>query len=1208
MNSKKLATTVLLSTVALAGRAWAINQAPHDAAHNVTCNSCHIPFGGLADPAHMLSGSASAMTSTLLTDASQSWTASAWVDGVVTFTSGANSGQFRTITANTATTLSFTEPLPNAVAAGDGYTLHKLTYDDIEVKCKACHNPAGSASSHPDAGLHLTMGKPVGCGKCHEPHNVDPNSGWSGGGGANLIRNDIRLSNGASAPVVYTPGVLTNGAAGNGVCQICHTQTAHYKNDGSGLDHQPGTDCTTCHGHGIGFGGGADNSAHMQPTDPSGAWGTHNPAAGHTSGWTQPCLRCHTSDGYRDYIGVDGSDNHMDGTFNATQTNPDLYATGPLKCETCHNSSADSLNSVLFVSGLSASGLNRGTAICAQCHEGRESTISVSKKLPAVAETTTTGGTQTTITSAAAGWTANGWANYYLLFTAGAHTGIYRKISANDASGGLTWLTPLPTAVAAGEKFVIVNAGTTGTKPLDATAATSFTNSHYLAAAAILWGTDAKVAMEYPYATTANTTAKASNVVNPPGAPMYSGRNLHAVNYGDCTSCHNQHTLEIKTDVCGNCHFKEDGSPITTLAELEEGSQYGFWGDVDGDGAEDGIRAEVQGIEALLFKAIYTYAANVDLGSGVKPICYNSAAYPYWFNTTNTDGTCDATPSNYATFSPRLLRATYNYNLLMREPGNWAHNPRYAIQLAYDGIVDLNAAITDISKKVGGAVYSGAFVLKVQRSLGKRVSFDATTGAATTESSHFDATAGAFQRSSWINAGAVNYPCSRCHGGQAGLENYLGAGPTAYYDQTNAAFNNGVAPVMGQQCTACHTPNPGDNDFKRIRDISATAIGGVRVPGHLAGGSLVAGVTGASVVLAASNFADPKAMVCSSCHQSRDINGVLLDKYLDGTYSAIDVPGSRFLGTGDITNSGGNIQLSNLPTYQAAGTWGTPNNWLYTTTCQAAGKFITISGSANYNGTYAITTCGNGTAVLNKAYVADEAGVAWSAFAAATKNVHDIQAGAVIFGSAAHVGYEYGSNPYAGVAMHGTKKADCLGCHQPKASGHTMQPAEAAKNGGCNGSGCHTGVNETNFEALANAARGLTTGNGYDGDPTTTTLKAELQSFVKGLGKALNAYGLATVNRGFCVSISSADALSYKAAAAGNNSGVCTTESTNWNTSSYAYDPKMVRAIYNMSMANPGNTGAAWFMGFDYTAQLIYDSIEDIGGMGTAASYGLTRP
>jgi hypothetical protein len=71
---------------------------------------------------------------------------------------------------------------------------------------------------------------------------------------------------------------------------------------------------------------------------------------------------------------------------------------------------------------------------------------------------------------------------------------------------------------------------------------------------------------------------------------------------------------------------------------------------------------------------------------------------------------------------------------------------------------------------------------------------------------------------------------------------------------------------------------------------------------------------------------------------------------------------------------------------------------------------------------------------------------------------------------------------------------------------------------------------------------------------------------------------------------------------------VCTTETTNWNTGVYAYDAKMVRAIYNMSMANPGNTGAAWFMGFDYTAQLIFDSIDDLGGTGTAASYGLTRP
>ncbi len=46
----------------------------------------------------------------------------------------------------------------------------------------------------------------------------------------------------------------------------------------------------------------------------------------------------------------------------------------------------------------------------------------------------------------------------------------------------------------------------------------------------------------------ANIAAKASNVVTPPGADMYTGLNRHGVTAGNCTSCHNQHTLEVKVE------------------------------------------------------------------------------------------------------------------------------------------------------------------------------------------------------------------------------------------------------------------------------------------------------------------------------------------------------------------------------------------------------------------------------------------------------------------------------------------------------------------------------------------------------------------------------------------------------------------------------------------------------------------------------------
>jgi hypothetical protein len=1398
MMFKQFTTTLAFASIALAGRAFASNQAPHDFAHGIQCTDCHIPSGSQADPTLQAGGTATGGTATSLSDSSKTWTTGAFVGGVITFKSGGNLGQFRTITTNDGTSVSWLDPLPAAAASGDSYTLNLVTYDDIEVKCKACHNPTGDGGRFPSVGLHNTgvHGKAIGCGKCHEPHNIEPNSGYDlDGDPGNLIRQDIRRPDGSKGTIVYAPGVLTQ-PAGNGVCQTCHTKTPYYRNDGSLQTHHVGENCVSCHSHDVQFfvdlNGASDLNSGDHYDSNSQAYTDHTASGA--------CVRCHTNGGFQDYVGATGAAMNYNDTFLAKGT---VYPSGPMNCQTCHNSKSDptvataGLTSVEFVSLNTVGGLDKATGLCSQCHQGRESTASVNSKIAGAVVTASKGLGIVTITAGAAGttttiqaktamtasqykgytlvstnnanqglkvtvsdntvgttttagtitlataltastsgaitgppaipadtftmwptatggtsdsyvagvrqgsvlrgidlvdsnrvWTANQWTNFYIFIQTdpnpgSPNAGLYRLITGNTATtlsvanATLTTGMPFPAPIAAGTRYqILVKEDTT---VLDVVASSiSFSNSHYLPASAILHGADAMIGYQNPrnlansavvvtgtatstatststalgtgtatgtVTITTTSTSTTTNIITPnvAAARSYSGKNLHGVSQDSCVSCHSPHTLEVKVDstTCGRCHFKDDGTPVTSMTELEDARQFGFNGDIDGDGIEEGMKAEVDGLAAKLFGAIRSYAT-VKTGHG---ICYTAATNPYWFlnndaaDTTGACTTAEADPCNLFSavsattvdansvacvaakqhtgyYTPRLLRAVYNYQIYIKEPGAWAHNPRYIIQMMYDSLVDLNMGLTgtqqvgyvcatlDSDKQIVWSTATaddGTCAGKV-RAFGPRRSFEFGT--------HFDGMKNAFRN--WdktvTNGGQVSYPCMRCHGGQQGLEQYLGA--STWFDQTQPSAAATV-PAQGQQCTTCHQPLTTDTDMKRLRNIGATPAGGVRVPGHLAGGTLVAAVPGATVVLDASNFGTPGSMICSSCHQSRDINGVLLDKYLDGTWSGIDVVGRPFSGTTSITNNGaGSILLSGLPTYVAATTTGTPNNWLYDTTKTgtaaqlALGKFITISGSANYNGTYAITACTNGTATLNKAYMADEAGVSWSAFAAATKNIHDIQAGSMVWGSAGHVGYEYSGKTYAGVAMHGTKKADCIGCHQPIKSRHSMKIDDVAKAGGCNGSSCHTGIDDTNFDFISNAARGLATGNGYDGDPTTQDLKSELQAFVKKAGTALNTYAVATVGRGFCVGIDATDSLSYRLAAAGNTTGVCTTEATNWNTAPYAYDAKMVRAIYNMSMANPGNTGAAWFMGFDYTAQLIYDSIVDLGG----STAGLTRP
>ena len=45
----------------------------------------------------------------------------------------------------------------------------------------------------------------------------------------------------------------------------------------------------------------------------------------------------------------------------------------------------------------------------------------------------------------------------------------------------------------------------------------------------------------------------------------------------------------------------------------------------------------------------------------------------------------------YTEWTPRLLRAAYNYQYAQKDPGLFAHNPDYAAQFLYDSLEDLAA-------------------------------------------------------------------------------------------------------------------------------------------------------------------------------------------------------------------------------------------------------------------------------------------------------------------------------------------------------------------------------------------------------------------------------------------------------------------------------------------------------------------------------------
>ena len=173
----------------------------------------------------------------------------------------------------------------------------------------------------------------------------------------------------------------------------------------------------------------------------------------------------------------------------------------------------------------------------------------------------------------------------------------------------------------------------------------AFIHVHYFPAGATVFGTQARVAYEYP-------------------GRSYAGRFNHVPGMDTCTSCHEPHAGELKTEKCGACH---------------QGAKRGG----------ESLAREVESQKQVLHGAIQQYARSV----GGRAIAFSPDAFPYWYTDANGNGKIDPEelrPDNsYKAYTPRLLQAIYNYTFLLRDPGAAYHNGRYARQLLHDSIESL---------------------------------------------------------------------------------------------------------------------------------------------------------------------------------------------------------------------------------------------------------------------------------------------------------------------------------------------------------------------------------------------------------------------------------------------------------------------------------------------------------------------------------------
>jgi hypothetical protein len=381
------------------------------------------------------------------------------------------------------------------------------------------------------------------------------------------------------------------------------------------------------------------------------------------------CAKCHSTAGYVDFHGGDGSE------FGTIDNEVSALQVEGIQCAACHNPEVVKKDSVVMPSGLELTGLG-DEARCMECHQGRQSKISVENQI---------------------------------LEAAGAEEMADVDLDAVNEELG-------------------------------------FANIHYYAAAASKYGTLAKGGYEY-----------AGN--------SYDGNFAHVDQFDTCIECHDPHTLELQ-DGCVACHGEGEPSTYRTAGSLV---------DYDGDGdLEEGVAAEIAGLQEILYGALQAYAAD----TAGTAVVYDAQAYPYFFVDTNADGEVQEEEANYGnqygSWTPRLLQAAYNYQVSKKDPGGYAHGGKYIIQLLYDSIEDLNPALTE--------------------------------GLHRNDHGHFAGSEEAFRH--WDEDGEVPGRCSRCHSAE-GLPLYLTEGA-----EISQPISNGF------QCDTCH----GGDEFPALYAVSSVTF------------------------------------------------------------------------------------------------------------------------------------------------------------------------------------------------------------------------------------------------------------------------------------------------------------------------------------------------------------------------------------------------
>lgn len=460
------------------------------------------------------------------------------------------------------------------------------------------------------------------------------------------------------------------------------------------------------------------------------------------------CAKCHTTTGYSDYLGADGS-----AALKVDKAQP-IGQT--ITCDACHNQATQQLTSVTFnsVTGtgdqakpVTITGLGP-EARCMVCHQGTATKTQVDAQIA--------------------------------------------KFQAGDPLDADKAVLPI--------------------KSGDTTTNFGFINVHYFASALTLYGSEVHGGYEYD-------------------GKLYDVKFDHVPGYDTCVGCHDPHTTQVKIAQCATCH-----EGVKTVDDLKNIRMVSSSKDYDGDGdVKEGMAKEIEGLQAVLYKAIQSYVADFQ-GSG---IIYDAATYPYFLRDMDHDGKADKDDKGatlaYTTWTPRLLKAAYNYQVSIKDPGNFAHGNKYIVQLLVDSTTDLvntiNPNLAD-AKKID--------ISKLQRD----------------DAGHFAGNTMPFR--DWDAEGMVPAGCAKCHSA-VGLPEFIEGGGTEAVTATGTTLVTGVGPaptVNGFQCSTCHD----ETAFPKVYAVNSVVF-----------------PSGKSATFGDANPSN----ICLECHQGRE-SSVSLTNALKG--------------------------------------------------------------------------------------------------------------------------------------------------------------------------------------------------------------------------------------------------------------------------------------------------------------------------------------